>query len=170
MKKIIVTFLSVMMLILAAGCSTQNAEETKAPEKETEQVTAQDETEAKTPRETAEALDVSEDAFAFDALVSQTGKTAEEFAAFLGEKEASDTYEKILFGEKAAVTVKCDEKTVQSITLKFEKTNMDSLYIAISEQLGQDGEDSGDVTVWAYEGSKVQLSQDGDFSVIEITK
>lgn len=47
---------------------------------------------------------------------------------------------------------------------------MDSLYIAVSEQLGQDGTDRDNVTEWEYEGNTIQLSQNEDGAVIKITK
>ncbi len=118
--------------------------------------------------DSTEALNVAEDAFTFDALVSQVGEPEADTLKTIGVEEPADTYNVKLFGEDASMVITSEEDVVQKITVTFPSSNIDSVRNAVSEQIAQDGEEEDKSTTWTFEDKSVSLSPEGDGCVIDI--
>lgn len=121
-----------------------------------------------TSRETANSLSVENDVFTLDELVSQRGKTAEALAEFLKVESVAESYEAVLFGENMTIQIIEEEELITSLKLTFVGTDVDSLFIGISEQLGQDGVDEENTSIWEYGETTIVLSQEEDNCIVEI--
>lgn len=165
-KKKILFAILLMTIMVGCGQEKESEEVKKAPEKLI--LSNESEETELTSRERAESLSVENDSFTFDQLVSYLGQTKESLAAFLQVSAVSEVYEAVIFGESVTIGIQGEANSIQNMVLTFSGTNADSLFIAISEQLGQDGVDEGDIVKWQFDNTTVTLMQNEAGCVVEI--
>lgn len=163
-KKRLFVISLIIVLIFAAGCNS------KKNKKEADSSVQQEETSEENTDNVSstEALDVSNDTFSFDGAVSWIGTQETEVITALGAQETGEAYETQLFGEDVSVGLTSEEGVVKSIQVTFASTNMESVANAVSEQLGQDGENTDETVKWNFEEKEIVLSQSGDGCVLDI--
>jgi len=169
MKKKILMFLSVLLVITLIGCGTQKTDENSNSETG-ENVQTEETVQNEEPADDTIALSVENDQFTFDKLVEQIGVQETELSAFLGATETAVAYNAQIFGQNVRINVNVQEKVVQSMELVFEDVDADSVTIAVEEQLGQDGQEVGGNLQWTYEENTIVLSKDANGCVINIQK
>ncbi|MDO4803435.1 MAG: hypothetical protein Q4A32_01280 [Lachnospiraceae bacterium] len=116
----------------------------------------------------AEPLNMEEDDLSLEELLGQINAPIADVRAFL--EIGDDSLEKtgILFGETVNVILKNNEEVLNEIQLSFMGTPIDSLQIAIAEQLGDDGEQVNDGIIWSTEEAFVLLYESAEGCYVDI--
>ena len=167
MKRKIQVMILAACMVLAAGCAWKDLSDSvnDAATADNGSAVTASEPAAGTP-----SLNVENDTFTFEQLARQAGAKETDVLAMLGANEKSDSYSTTLFGESVTVVLTSEGDTVSAIKLTFVGTNADSLINAIAEELGQDGENTDDITTWTYQNNTVTLTKDNQNCVVNITK
>lgn len=168
MKKKILILLSVLLLIVMAGCGNKEAGESTDGNQEGTQ--SEEEEVVVSTGDSTPALSVANDQFTFDELVLQIDVTEASLAGFLGAAETSEAYSTKLFDQDVTINVKAEDKIVQSLELVFEDVDPDSVKIAIGEQLGQDMEEVKGNMQWTFEGNTIVLTKNDTGCIVTIQK
>lgn len=168
MKKKIAIVLIICMILLAAGCGEKSDESASAVSAEAVQPEKTETSEES--KVMPGALNVEGDTFTIDELAGMMGAEETDVRKLLGIDQKSESYDTKLFGEDTVITLSTENDIVKTITLAFEKTDLELLTNAVAEQMGQDGEKTDDTTKWTCEGSVITLTQTDKGCVIEINK
>lgn len=166
MKKKVLVILSALLVIIMTGCGADKGD--KQPDSAIGESSQSEELAGK--EDEIASLSVANDQFSFDQLVSQIGVKESELSGFLGATEVATAYSAELFGEEITINVRVMENTVQAIEIVFADVNADSVVIAISEQLGQDSEETDGVSQWTFDEKVILLSQNDTGCTVNIHK
>lgn len=139
------------------------SEEAEAAEPDEEQQVLEVETER-----SVEPLDVEEDPFSFEELLLQIEEPESDVRSFIGFEDEGTEAELTLFGEPAVLTMEVSEDQCRSFRLRFSETAVDQLENAISEQLGTNSTEEGDVFIWWYSGQYIALYEMGEGCLVDI--
>ena len=168
MKKKMAIVLIICMILLVAGCGEKSDESASAVSAEAVQPEKTETSEES--KAMPGALNVEGDTFTIDELAGRMGAEEADVRKLLGIDQKSESYDTKLFGEDTVITLSTENDIVKTITLAFEKTDLELLTNAVAEQMGQDGEKTDDTTKWTCEGSVITLTQTDKGCVIEINK
>ncbi|MBQ8974455.1 MAG: hypothetical protein IJ072_01880 [Oscillospiraceae bacterium] len=149
--------------------SQEERESSPLPQESDEELPPEDrfEPEPVEPADDTEPLDVESDELTLTGLVELVGQPGAAAYGLLGIEDGQSGNIS-LFGQSAAVSVSAPEGQCGALQLTFKEADIDSLRNAISEQLGKDGADSDDVTLWQYEKNHVVLYETGEGCVVDI--
>lgn len=170
MKKtrLFIVSLTVAMVLAGAGCGTSD-DPSKGGNNGTD-VSVQEESDGTAAEEfdTTQPLNVENDTFSVDEITGWIGLEEADAVELLGAEEEDGAFTTQLFGEDVSVEFTVGDGMVQTVLITFAETDLTSVSNAISEQLGQDGEDTDDTVKWNFEEKVLVLTSAENGCVLEV--
>ena len=116
----------------------------------------------------AEPLSMEDDDVSFEEIVGLINASVIDARTKLEIEDDSNEKTSMVFGETVNITLKENEDILSGIQLSFLGTPIDSLQIAIAEQLGDDGELVNDGILWQIDEAFVLLYESAEGCYVDI--
>lgn len=118
----------------------------------------------------AETLNVENDVFSLDELMHFIGQDEQKVSEISEISKEGKNYSAKLFGEMAKIEMDCKEGKIQKLKISFSNVDFEAVASAVSEQIGQDGEEKEEQKEWRCEDYIIKLLRENQECLIEISK